>query len=75
VSIEETLKQYHDFCVVNRGMQPRVAKDYREYAARFLKSSKGVSARYCEFGVVRNWASTVFQIDMSMCVRNVHLSR
>jgi integrase len=42
LSIEGTLKRYYDFCVVNRGMQPRVAKDYREYAVRFLKSCKGV---------------------------------
>jgi intergrase/recombinase len=41
-NIEDTLKRYYAFCTVNRGMQPRVAKDYREYAARFLKSSKGV---------------------------------
>jgi hypothetical protein len=42
VNFEETSKQYYDFCVVNRGMQLRVAKDYREYAARFLKASNGI---------------------------------
>jgi intergrase/recombinase len=42
LNIEETLKHYYDFCVVNRGMQSRTAKDYREYAVRFLKASKGV---------------------------------
>jgi integrase len=42
LNIEETLKQYYDFCIVNRRMQPRVAKDYREHAVRFLKSCKGV---------------------------------
>jgi hypothetical protein len=42
VSFEETSKQYFDFCIVNREMQPRVAKDYREYAARCLKASNGI---------------------------------
>jgi hypothetical protein len=36
------LKRYYDFCVVNRGMQIRVAKDYLEYATRFLKSCQRV---------------------------------
>lgn len=36
------MKGYYAFCTVNRRMRPRVAKDYREYAARFLKSSNGV---------------------------------
>ena len=42
LNIEETLKKYLDFCLINRGMQRRVAKDYREYAVRFLRSCKGV---------------------------------
>jgi integrase len=42
LSNDEILKGYYDFCVVNRSMQPRVAKDYRQIARRFLVSSKGI---------------------------------
>ena len=41
-SIDDVLKRYYAFCTVNRGMQPRVAKDYRQCATRFLKASTGV---------------------------------
>ncbi len=54
LNIEKTLKEYRDFCLVNRGMQPRVAKDYCEYAARFLKSSNGVVSE----ATVRDYLST-----------------
>jgi integrase len=41
-NVEETLKQYHDFCIVNRRMQLRTARDYRAIAVRFMNASRGV---------------------------------
>jgi integrase len=39
---EAILKDYREFCLVNRGMRRRVAKDYYRMARRYLKFCKGV---------------------------------
>jgi len=53
-NIENTVLKFQEYCRIDERLEPRVSKDYRNIARRFLKHSNGVISRE----TIRSYLST-----------------